>query len=624
LISAAVITACAVGVINSNAAGTDRILGDMNGDEIVDISDALMLFQHCMLPDVYSIDYPGTLDLDKSGIVDIRDAMRLFQYSMLPNMYPIEWEGGAETEKPETEFVTDDPTEVVEYISMADLSSYTIVRPKDASKPLQRAGVTLRNKLKLGVGIQLELRIDNSSDTISECEILVGRCDREESRQFAQGLMLNDYGYTVIGKKLVICGGSEEATVEAVNAFIEAVIQKYDGTNEIFFSSADAFMMKGTYENGSLTLQGTGIGEYSIVYAHGEEASRILAEQFVEVLSEKTGHVLTIRSDAEPASGKEILLGSTNRSECSAMTGTVEAGTCVIGAEGDYVYARGTNCTGNYYAMWALVDAMMGSISLEQNVVLESVVIKEVPMEKDNLTAMSFNVYYSDLTEQRMESVKQTILNYLPDTVGIQEAVPEWMDYLDASLGGIYAHVGLGREGGSNGEHSAIFYKRDRFELIETGTKWLSKTPDSVSKFEESSLFRIVTYALLQDKTTGEKILVANTHLDHTNSKARDLQVAVLLEILEEYREYPIVLTGDFNTSPGSNAYRIVTEELTDSSKIAETADEHGTYGVSVIDYAFVSKENINVVHYQVITEDANGIQPSDHNPVLIEYTVLP
>jgi len=68
-----------------------RILGDINGDDSVDIDDALLLFQHSMLPEHYPVEYPGSLDFTKDGSVDIDDALRLFQYSMLPEHYPIDW-----------------------------------------------------------------------------------------------------------------------------------------------------------------------------------------------------------------------------------------------------------------------------------------------------------------------------------------------------------------------------------------------------------------------------------------------------------------------------------------------------------------------------------------------------
>ncbi len=76
-----------------------RLLGDVNDDGEVNIGDALSLFRYSMLPEVYPVDYAGTLDLNGDGKVDIGDALRLFQYSMLPEVYPIEWGISADGEK---------------------------------------------------------------------------------------------------------------------------------------------------------------------------------------------------------------------------------------------------------------------------------------------------------------------------------------------------------------------------------------------------------------------------------------------------------------------------------------------------------------------------------------------
>lgn len=66
------------------------ILGDINRDGSVNISDALQLFMHSMLPDEYRIEYQGNIDFTKDGSVDISDALLLFMFSMLPDEYPIQ------------------------------------------------------------------------------------------------------------------------------------------------------------------------------------------------------------------------------------------------------------------------------------------------------------------------------------------------------------------------------------------------------------------------------------------------------------------------------------------------------------------------------------------------------
>ena len=67
----------------------DELLGDIDGNGTVDIDDAILLFQHSVLPDIYQIEYKGNIDFDKNGAVDIDDAILLFQYSVLPDIYPI-------------------------------------------------------------------------------------------------------------------------------------------------------------------------------------------------------------------------------------------------------------------------------------------------------------------------------------------------------------------------------------------------------------------------------------------------------------------------------------------------------------------------------------------------------
>ena len=156
----------------------------------------------------------------------------------------------------------------------------------------------------------------------------------------------------------------------------------------------------------------------------------------------------------------------------------------------------------------------------------------------------------------------------------------------------------------------------------------MSATPDTVSKFKESSLNRVFTYAILLEKKTNTEIMVVNTHLEHTSAEARNLQVKVLMDFLKDYTQYPIVLTGDFNANPQSEVYKIVTAQLADSAKIAQKSEEHYTFhnygkASTFIDYAFVSQKNIAVSHYRVITEEMNGMLPSDHYALIIEYNVL-
>ena len=541
-------------------------------------------------------------------------------------------EENSATEAENTSVAATETTKEAENITMADLEKYKIIRPEDSSEGVVQAGVALRTAFIETFDLELGLKTDLFSETvqalkIGEYEILLGNCDRDETRQFMEGLKKNDYGYALIGKKLVICGGSDEATLLAFDLFMRNVMKAEKANGTLFYDGNEFVLERAEYEINTLSLQGKDISEFSVVYPNKNDSCKALANELIDRIADKTGLILTLKNDKAESVGCEILIGQTNRTDCAYTTQALNEGTYLVGADDRYVCARGADGIGDYYAVYALLAALLENSTAEHQVTLEGSKVDTVPVD-DTLKAMSFNVWVSSPTSERMESVRQTIMHYLPDTLGVQEASPAWMTYLKTAIGDIYDYVGLGRDGGSRGEHSAIFYRKDRFELFETGTKWMSPTPDVVSKFSESSLNRVFTYAILTEKKSNTQIMVVNTHLEHTSAEARNLQVKVLMDFLKDYTEYPIVLTGDFNANPESEVYRMVTAQLADSSKVAQKSEQHYTfhnYGKSstYIDFAFVSRNTIAVSHYRVITEKMNGMLPSDHYALIIEYRVL-
>ncbi len=106
----------------------------------------------------------------------------------------------------------------------------------------------------------------------------------------------------------------------------------------------------------------------------------------------------------------------------------------------------------------------------------------------------------------RKEKVADLIKFYEPDVFGIQEGLPHQVQFLDSVLSD-YKVFGEGRDGGQNGEHSSIFYKSNKFELIEFDTFWLSETPDEVSKGWDAALNRICTYGIFQEKKNKAIVL---------------------------------------------------------------------------------------------------------------------
>ena len=262
------------------------------------------------------------------------------------------------------------------------------------------------------------------------------------------------------------------------------------------------------------------------------------------------------------------------------------------------------------------------------------IIIDGIPEKADEASrVMSFNVRCCDDKEgsvkNRSKIVTAIIDQYLPDSVGVQEATGEWMKILSENLEA-YAHVGEHRDEDPNSEYSAVFYLKDKFNLLDSGTMWLSDTPDvKYTKYEESGCTRIATWAILENKGTGEVYAHINTHLDHMSDNARVMQVKVLNTKIAELKEagYSIICTGDFNAQPTTEVYATITEALTDCRTVAENADDgltaHG-YGkneegsAGPIDYAFVG-EDVKVDTYKIIRNTAKDMYPSDHYPVVAD-----
>lgn len=272
----------------------------------------------------------------------------------------------------------------------------------------------------------------------------------------------------------------------------------------------------------------------------------------------------------------------------------------------------------------ALVLAVLMSLSLFTP---EAIEVTDVPPRAENtVRVISFNVRCKDdiygTVKNRAAFVSEAIKAYAPDSFGVQEATKQWLDLLDAALGDRYARVGEPRNDARNTEYSAVYYDKTAYTLLDSGTLWLSETPDKPgSKSFSSSYPRICTWATLQSNETGTVYTHLNTHLDHLLEYTREKQAAVLVEQIEALEACgPVVCTGDFNTEEGAKAYKVVAAALDDTKMTAAETDSGKTfhnYGRLIakekpIDFIFVTK-GTPVLRYKIIDNTVSGMYLSDH-----------
>ncbi len=253
---------------------------------------------------------------------------------------------------------------------------------------------------------------------------------------------------------------------------------------------------------------------------------------------------------------------------------------------------------------------------------------------------MSYNIRYNNPDDgvhawpNRKERVASTILFNQADIVGVQEALKQQMDELEALLPG-YAWVGVGRDDGVEaGEFSAIFYNTARFNVLEDGTFWLSKTPEVPgSKDWDAALTRIATWGYFEDKASGSRLYIYNTHFDHRGSEARTQSAGLIAQrATEAAGDAPLVVMGDFNFTPDRPGYAMLTEKLADTFHSTEQphhgpdATIYGGFEVTHkpgrrIDYIFTN-DAVNVVQHATLSDNWDGAFASDHLAVLATLEV--
>ena len=220
----------------------------------------------------------------------------------------------------------------------------------------------------------------------------------------------------------------------------------------------------------------------------------------------------------------------------------------------------------------------------------------------------------------RVDQISKILADYAPDLFGLQETQEIHMPLYAAALPA-YKYVYFDNDG-TTYNSQPIFYRADKFELLESGIKWLSDTPDVRSKLPESAYTRSYTYALLRDLATNERFLMVNTHLDYVGT-ATSLQIKKLIEMTRAaYPDTPMFYTADWNMYRTSPGYAILAENgFLATETFLPDAKLDGTImgGTEAIDFCFVDQRYFKGVAYKVINDHEFSETASDHYPIYTE-----
>lgn len=256
-----------------------------------------------------------------------------------------------------------------------------------------------------------------------------------------------------------------------------------------------------------------------------------------------------------------------------------------------------------------------------------------------NLTVASYNIRNANSGDSingngwhlRYPAIVDLVKYHNFDIWGSQEVFHRQLEDLLDGLSD-YASIGVGRDDGkTKGEYSPIFYKKDRFEVLKSGTFWLSTETTYPNKGWDAVLPRICSWAEFKDKENKSRIWFFNLHMDHVGVEARKESAKLVLKKIDEMvkKDEIVIFTGDFNVDQHNESYKLLeaSDALKDSYEAAEIKYANtGTFNAfkvdlktdSRIDHIFVSP-SVKVKRYGVLTDTyrapiENGKTIVNHN----------
>lgn len=260
-----------------------------------------------------------------------------------------------------------------------------------------------------------------------------------------------------------------------------------------------------------------------------------------------------------------------------------------------------------------------------------------------SITVVSYNIRYANpndgdnIWENRREAMVAYLRGTGADLIGLQEVLPAQRAYLAEHLPE-YAWYGVGRNAEHDqGEGTPVFYRRDRFDLHDRGTFWLSQTPEVAgSRGWDAALPRVASWLRLRERRSDREFLIVNTHFDHMGREARLESARLITRQIADLAHsnaspLPVILTGDFNCRPDDAPYAAIVKPadaslaLLDAQHVSRAPHTGGDSTSNAfkainpgakIDYIFV-RGPVTVRSHRIDDPRVSGRFVSDHQPIV-------
>lgn len=290
-----------------------------------------------------------------------------------------------------------------------------------------------------------------------------------------------------------------------------------------------------------------------------------------------------------------------------------------------------------------------------------------------SLTVMTFNLHDDQPEEnpnswhKRKDLCLSVITSFSPTILCTQQGLKLQLDHLQQGLPG-YGCFGISRKGAedSSDEHCAIFFAKEKVELVEGGTFWLSEAPSVPGSMSWGALAPcIATWATFQLKGVeppGFSFQIVNTNMDELSARARRRSALLTWQHIASLPpNLPVVYCGGFNTQKESTTGRFLLGRSREHGVVGDMRDSwpnarvrknvslvrtyHGFKGDKQgaveflklifralclcwdrqtqdlhVDWVLYRGRSLAPVLCEVVNDNIDGCYPSSHYPIFAEF----
>ncbi len=450
---------------------------------------------------------------------------------------------------------------------------YTIVYKKYPDELTKSAVADIAKAFKDACGITV------SSMTADKFEgngkrILVGRMDDPKSASAYENIKYHAYSVTIDGDDIVIASHTDKGYERIIKWLSENVFTTISGEGAGMTMTMKAENFSGTtkknYSVDSWTINGVDLAKYKIVYSGSSMLD--IANEIRDTIATNTGYylevVLDIRSPAQPY---EIVVGETNRPGYDSIPTPAPLHFSATVIDGKLMFKCGGSHSMSRAGSKIVSLAAAGSNNIEMvdgytatGDLYDDTYDSSKPADS-NVRVMSCNILaeYESWSAgskvpvtpvgMRKEIFFATLDYYQPTLIGLQELSPEWYrvipEYSDFDKWDLLKFQNPNK---TNTEYvfSTIMYRKDLYTLLDSGMEFYS--------VHNNARCRCYTWALLQDKVSGQKFCFVSTHWDGGDgSKNTPIQVDEISAFVNEMqKQYPVFTTGDFNRNELTDEFK--------------------------------------------------------------------